>query len=184
MLVDNIHNPMSQICMTTSEYQYHEQNGHEMSRQRHQCQNAKGKQDHFRFQLGPLDIQGETTTPSVPRGKVPEGKYQTHVFLHRKLVAKPILTAKQVEDLFRLEDQSQVVQKYLPKTPSKPISPKHTSLKTVSRSIPSPAGQPAGQPAKFRSSRSGYVINPKTGREIKIGGTTYRELCLSGNYHC
>ena len=48
---------------------------------------------------------------------------------------------------------------------------------------PSKAQQETKQ--KFKpGKKQGYVINPATGAQIKIGGPKYKELCNTGNYIC
>lgn len=146
--------------------------------------------------------------------KLEDYKFMTIVNINGKEVDQMEINYAQFADLFSRDLKSKLLSsikaKYLkasttntpPASPSETLPNKDTKLllppPSPSSHLPSSESahevvsqlateNPKSKKGKIKlnpGKKQGYVINPQTGMEIKIGGPTYDQLCSSGKYEC
>ena len=171
----------------------------------------KGK--HYKFVFGmkqddhTIEFRGQGIRPE----KLEDLIFKTKILVDGQLTTEHNYTYQEIQELFQQAQDSKVVQeaiqKYLPTTEVKVkvkgkvkgkgkgtgqvprlTAPKKT--KAVSHSI-KPKSSESHEEIKEGVQNStlepgtqpGYVVNPLTNKEIKVGGPTYQKLCREG-YTC
>lgn len=134
-----------------------------------------------------------------PEGKLENYKFVIIVYINDKEIDQKEVTYADLVDLFTRELNSKMLSgiksKYLPALPPSPAKLREPKKKTkVSPKLLEAPKSQKSQKVEGKESQTkiklvpgkkeGYVVNPETGAEIKIGGKTYQELCKTGKYAC
>lgn len=196
-------NNMSRGCisMAVGEYVYHGSNGQfklNYNEERNLCR----KGDKYIFTYGTIvgdqqiKISGQSTDPQQ---KKEDHIFKTTISINQQKKEERMLTYSQVASLFNQGKNSPILAQYLPNVTQgaqKRQSPQITQgaqKRQITQGvqkrqiIQGAQKRQVGEAGKVRlesGQRVGYVINPETGREIKIGGETYKKICNTGRYIC
>lgn len=144
------------------------------------------KNGHISFEYGKLIdkdnilIVGESITPENDINKY---KFVAIAYKNNKKIREETVTYKQVLDLFKMDNKSKLLTT-LTSLPIKNITHKQKIQSQSNAALSRPTVSPKIPVALLPSKTENHVINPLTGKEIKIGGPTYIELCSTGAYIC
>jgi len=146
--------------------------------------NEKGQ---FSFEFGTIidDNKVFLAGHSIkPEKNLENYKFILHTYLNDKMIHEGQVDYDQVVDLFTHDVNSELLRgfrgKSLPSSKTKRAVTGSQKRQSHQLSQKTEKGKTILQPGK----KEGYVINPESGAEIKIGGPTYEELCKSGKYTC
>ncbi len=135
-----------------------------------------------------------------PEKKLENYEFIVHTYLDGKRIDEKRIGYKDVGDLFTHETNSHLLldlsrsQHLRSPVVKKKIThqqmrqkPQISQKKQPSQKKQSSQSRQLNEKGKLSfkpGKKEGYVINPETGAEIKIGGPTYTDLCETGGYTC